>query len=105
MPRTQSSDFFHLDLTVAEHLPLSKYGLIGIGFNAFYWDQFTGDSGSGAVLGAFNGRAQGIGPVVSYVSPPICGHTILTEVKWLPETDVNNRLSGDYIWLKAVLAF
>jgi len=101
----RSGDVFHLDLTVAEHLPLSKYGLIGIGFNAFYWNQFTGDSGSGAVLGGFEGRAQGIGPVISYVSPPICGHTILAEVKWLPELDVDNRLSGDHVWFKMVVAF
>jgi len=101
----QSGDVFHLDLTVAEHLPLSKYGVIGVGFNAFYWEQFTGDRGSGAVLGSFEGRTQGIGPVVSYVSPPICGHTVLAEVKWLPEIDVNNRLSGDHVWFKAVLAF
>jgi len=65
----------------------------------------TADSGSGAVLGPFEGRTQGIGPVVSYVSPPICGHTILAEVKWLHELDVNRRLSGDYVWFKAVLAF
>jgi hypothetical protein len=101
----QSGDVFHLDLTVAEHLPLSRYGVVGVGFNAFYWEQFTGDSGAGAVLGSFKGRTQGIGPVVSYVSPPICGHTILAELKWLPELDVNNRLEGDYIWFKAVLAF
>jgi len=100
-----SGDVFHVDLTVAEHLPLSHYGVIGAGFNAFYWKQFTADSGSGAVLGSFEGRTQGIGPVLSYVSPPICGHTILAEVKWLPEIDVNRRLEGDYVWFKAVLAF
>lgn len=101
----QSGDVFHVDLTVAEHLPLSQYGFIGVGFNAFYWKQFTRDSGPGAVLGPFEGRTEGIGPVVSYVSKPICGHTILAEVKWLPEIDVNRRLSGDYVWFKAVLAF
>jgi hypothetical protein len=101
----QSGNVFHLDLTVAEHLPLSKYGVIGVGFDAFYWKQISGDSGSGAVLGSFEGRTQGIGPVVSYVSPPICGHTLLAEVKWLPEIDVNNRLNGDYVWFKVVLAF
>lgn len=101
----QSGNIFHLDLTVAEHLPLSKYGFIGIGFNAFYWQQFTGDSGSGAVLGDFEGRTQGIGPVISYISPPICGHTVLAEVKWLPEIDVNNRVKGDSVWFKVAFAF
>jgi hypothetical protein len=101
----QSGDVFHIDATIAEHLPLFGYGIIGIGANAFYWKQFTADSGSGAKLGSFEGLTQGIGPVVSYVSPPICGHTILAEVKWLPELDVKNRLSGDYIWFKVALAF
>jgi hypothetical protein len=101
----QSGDVLHLDLTLAEHLPLFDYGIIGVGVNAFYWKQVTGDSGSGAVLGAFEGRTQGIGPVLSYVSPKFCGHQIVAEAKWLPEIDVHNRLSGDYVWFKAVLAF
>jgi hypothetical protein len=101
----QSGDIFHIDLTVAEHLPLFDYGFIGLGVNAFYWEQFTGDSGTGAVLGSFEGRTQGVGPVLSYISPPICGQTILAEVKWLPELDVKNRLSGDYVYFKLVWAF
>jgi len=39
-----------IDTTIAEHLPLFGYGVIGIGANAFYWKQFTADSGSGAKL-------------------------------------------------------
>jgi hypothetical protein len=101
----QSGDIFHIDLTVAEHLPLSHYGVIGLGVNAFYWKQFTGDSGAGALLGSFEGRTEGVGPVLSYISPPICGQTILAEVKWLPELDVKNRLSGDYVWFKLAWAF
>jgi len=101
----QSGDIFHIDLTVAEHLPLFDYGVIGLGVNAFYWKQFTGDSGTGALLGSFEGRTQGVGPVLSYISPPICGQTILAEVKWLPELDVKNRASGDYVWFKLVWAF
>lgn len=101
----QSGNVFHIDLTVAEHLPLFDYGVIGLGVNAFYWKQFTGDSGTGAMLGSFEGRTQGVGPVLSYVSPPICEQTILAEVKWLPELDVKNRFSGDHIWFKLVWAF
>jgi hypothetical protein len=101
----QSGDVFHIDLTVAEHLPLFDYGFIGVGFNAFYWKQFTGDSGAGAKLGSFEGLTQGIGPVLSYISPPICGQTLLAEVKWLPELDTSNRLEGDYIWFKLAWAF
>jgi len=27
------------------------------------------------------------------------------EVKWLPEVDVENRLKGDYIWVKFGIVF
>ncbi|MGA3114114.1 MAG: transporter [Syntrophobacteraceae bacterium] len=37
----QSGEVFHIDATVAEHLPLFGCGIIGIGANAFYWKQFT----------------------------------------------------------------
>ncbi len=39
-----------MDTTIAEHLHLFGYGVIGICANAFYWKQFTADSGSGAKL-------------------------------------------------------
>ncbi|NLI80336.1 MAG: transporter [Deltaproteobacteria bacterium] len=101
----RSGDVVHFDLTVAEHLPLFDCGILGVGVNAFYWKQLTGDSGSGARLGSFEGRTAGIGPVLSYISPPICGQTILVEAKWLPELDTSNRLEGDTIWIKLVWAF
>jgi hypothetical protein len=101
----QSGDVFHIDSTVAEHLPLFGYGIIGVGANAFYWKQFTGDSGSGAKLGSFETQMSGIGPVLSYISSPICGHTLVAEVKWLPQTDTLKTLKGDYVWVKLGLAF
>jgi hypothetical protein len=100
----QSGDVFHLDATVAQHLPLGKLGAIGLGANAFYYQQFTGDSGSGAVLGDFEGRTVGLGPVLSFITK--LGRTDLAaEVKWLPELDVQNRVKGDYVWFKLGLAF
>jgi len=101
----QSGDVFHIDTTVAEHLPFFGCGIIGVGANAFYWKQFTADSGSGAKLGSFETQMIGIGPVLSYISPPICGHTLVAEVKWLPQTDTHYTLSGNYVWVKVGLAF
>jgi hypothetical protein len=101
----QSGDIFHFDTTVAEHLPLFGCGIIGVGANAFYWKQFNGDSGSGAKLGSFETEMSGIGPVLSYISPQFCGHTLVAEVKWLPQIDTLKTLSGDYIWFKVSLAF
>ena len=99
----QSGAVFHIDATGAQHLPLLG-GFIGVGANAFYYQQISGDSGSGANLGPFEGRTSGIGPVVSYATK-IGKIDLAAEVKWLPELNVNNRLKGDYIWFKVALVF
>lgn len=99
----QTGDQFHLDLTVAEHLPLFG-GFVGVGANAFYYKQFTGDSGSGARLGGFQGMTVGVGPVLSYTRK-ICRTDLVAEVKWLPELESDNRLNGDFIWFKLALVF
>ena len=57
----QTGSQVHLDLTVAQHLPLWG-GFIGAGANAaFYYQQVT-DSGAGARRGDFQGRTVGIAP-------------------------------------------
>jgi hypothetical protein len=99
----QTGTQFHLDLTVAEHLPLFG-GVIGVGANFFYYQQISDDSGSGATLGDLKGRTVGIGPVLSYAMK-IWKKDLVAEVKWLPEIDVKNRLEGDYIWFKLGMVF
>ena len=94
---------FHIDFTVAEHLPLFD-GVIGVGANGFYYQQISGDSGSGARLGDFKGRTVGIGPVLSYATK-IWNKDLVAEVKWLPEIEVKNRPKGDYIWFKLGMVF
>ena len=102
----QSGDVIHLDATVAQHLPLLG-GFVGVGANAFYYQQVSGDSGSGATLGDFEGRTVGVGPVLSYATKIGKGKTtdLVAELKWLPELDVENRLKGDTIWFKLALVF
>ena len=56
----QSGDIFHIDCTVAQHLPLLG-GDVGVGANGFYYKQITGDSGTGARLGSFEASAYGVG--------------------------------------------
>ncbi len=95
-----SGTTLHLDLTLAQHLPLFG-GFIGVGANGFYYQQLTGDRGTYALLGDFEGRTVGVGPVLSYVRPFNHGKSqFLAELKWLPELDVNNRMKGDYVWFK-----
>jgi hypothetical protein len=99
----RTGDQFHIDATVAQHLPLFG-GLIGLGVTGFYYQQIDGDSGSGAVLGDFHGHTNGIGPVLSYATK-VWKKDLVAEVKWLREFDVNNRLDGDYIWFKLAMQF
>jgi hypothetical protein len=100
----QTGDQFHLDLTIAEHLPLLG-GFIGVGANGFLYEQITSDSGSGATLGDFKGGTLGVGPVLSYATKLRAKTDLVAEVKWLPELDVKRRLSGDYVWFKIALVF
>jgi hypothetical protein len=94
---------FHFDVSAQQMLPLGP-GFIGLGVEAFYLQQISDDSGSGAKLGGFRGRSVGVGPVLSYVLP--CGDsTFVTEARWLPELDTKKRLEGDFLWLKCIYQF
>jgi hypothetical protein len=66
----------------------------GIGINGFYYDQVTGDSGVGARLGSFEGRAAALGPVVNW-NFGIGKIPVSTSFKYFHEFDVKNRLEGD----------
>lgn len=100
----RSGTAIHLDATLAQHLPFAG-GLVGVGANAFWYQQVTGDRGSGARLGDFEGRTVGIGPVLSFFGRIGQTTQFLAEIKWLPEMDVDRRLQGDFVWLKLGFAF
>jgi hypothetical protein len=99
----QSGDIFHIDATVAQHLPLLG-GTAGVGANGFYCQQITADSGSGAKLGSFEARSEGVGPVISYIHN-IGGKQLAIEAKWLPQMEVQNTTQGSFIWIKIALVF
>ncbi len=99
----KSGDILHFDASIQQILPLGS-GFANIGAEAWYFDQVTCDSGSGATLGCFKGRTSGVGPVLGYIHP-IGKEKLLFEFKWLPELDTRNRLNGDYLWFKMVYTF
>jgi hypothetical protein len=99
----RSGDILHVDAAAQQILPLGS-GFANIGAEAWYFQQATCDSGSGATLGCFKGRTAGIGPVLGYIQP-VGQSKLLFEVKWLPELDTKNRLNGDYVWFKMVYKF
>jgi hypothetical protein len=99
----KSGNILHVDASVQQILPLGS-GFANIGAEAWYFQQVSCDSGSGATLGCFKGRTAGIGPVLGYIQP-IGQQKLILELKWLPELETKNRLNGDYIWLKMVYKF
>ena len=99
----KSGTQFHIDATFAQHLPLWG-GLAGVGLEMYYYKQVSDDSGSGANLGAFRGKTQGLGPVASFVTK-VDGHDLLGEFKWIHETSTESRLKGDTVWFKAIYKF
>ena len=99
----KSGDILHVDASVQQIFPFGS-GFANAGAEAWYFQQVTCDSGSGATLGCFKGRTAGIGPVLGYIQP-IGKEKLLFEFKWLPELETKNRLKGDYLWLKMVYTF
>lgn len=99
----KSGTVWHVEGSVQKLIPMGS-GLLGLGLNGFYYDQITGDSGSGARLGDFKGRTTGVGPVLTYLLPG-AEENMVFELRWLPESSVSKRLEGDYIWGKFVYQF
>ena len=64
----KSGNILHVDASVQQIFPLGS-GFANIGAEAWYFQQVTCDSGSGATLGCFKGRTAGIGPVLGYIQP------------------------------------
>ena len=66
-PYTQyrSGNDFHLDLSFSPYVSEKMH----IGAVGYFYDQISGDSGSGAVLGDFKSRVAGAGPQIGFFLP------------------------------------
>lgn len=70
-----------------------------LGVQGYYFDQLTGDSGSGARLGDFKGRVAGVGATAAY-NFKIAGKIPATlRLHGLKEFEARNRLEGYSIFL------
>jgi hypothetical protein len=65
-----------------------------VGLAGYHYQQVTGDSGSGARLGDFEGRVTALGPVLTY-SFALGKIPVSTQLEWMHEFDVENRAEGD----------
>jgi hypothetical protein len=81
---------FHVEWGLIQHLSKT----VSLGLAGYHYQQVTGDSGSGARLGPFEGRVTALGPVLTYAFE--CGKIpISTQWEWMHEFDVKNRAEGD----------
>lgn len=81
---------FHVEWALIQHLSKT----FSIGLSGYHYQQITGDSGAGAVIGDFEGRVTALGPVMTYTF--ICGKTPVTaQLEYMHEFDVENRAEGD----------
>ena len=81
---------FHLELAAMQNFSKS----FALGVAGYYYEQVTGDSGSGARLGDFEGRVLGVGPAVN-LTFELGKIPVSTNLKYFHEFDAKNRLEGD----------
>jgi hypothetical protein len=79
----------HFEAGVTKHLTKE----LSVGLMGAHYRQITGDSGPGATLGPYKGRATVVGGMIRYDFT--LGHTpISTKIKLLKEVEVENRPQG-----------
>ncbi|MEZ9188020.1 transporter [Vibrio sp. 10N.286.52.F8] len=99
----QSGTQGHVEATFGQSFPFFG-GLASVGATGFYYQQLTGDSGSGAIFGDFKAKTVGAGPRVSFVHNTERGG-IAMELKWFHEFETERRTKGGTIFLKALAKF
>lgn len=82
---------FHMDFTVNQFLS----DTFAIGLQGYWYDQVSGDSGSGARLGSFKSEAVGIGPGFVW-TPAFAGGQLAIFGKWMHDVHAKNRFDSDY---------
>ena len=85
---------FHLDFTLNQFVSPS----LALGIRGYYYQQITGDSGTGAKLGDYKSESFGAGP--GFVWIPKVGDGQLTILgKWIHDFSAENRFESDYFTL------
>lgn len=88
--RYRTGTEFHVEWAVRQYLSKT----LAVGFIGYHYQQVTGDSGAGATLGDFKGRATAIGASLS--DSFLLGQIpVAASLKYMKEVEVENRLKGD----------
>ena len=85
----RSGSAIHIDSTLAYYIT-EKFQ---VGLSGYYYEQVTGDSGSGATLGNFKGKAYGWGPTVQYIAHK--EPAVAINFEYEHDTYARNRMEND----------
>ncbi|MFI4956138.1 MAG: transporter [Gammaproteobacteria bacterium] len=96
----KTGDQFHVDWIAAKYF---NHGF-AMGLGGYVYDQVTGDSGTGAVLGAYKDYIFSLGPVFRYADE-IMKVPLSIELKVLPRIRAVNAPDGTAAWLNFNLTF
>ena len=96
----QTGTEFHLEAAIMQHFTKD----LSLGVAGYYYRQITGDSGSGALLGAFKGEVSAIGPNIAY-NFKIGSVPVITSARWLHEFNAKNRMAGDAGFITITVPF
>jgi hypothetical protein len=88
---------FHVDFMLNQFLAKN----FALGAQGYYYKQVTGDSGSGAKLGDFEGESYGFGPALLW-QPGFDNGKLTLIAKWLFDSHHENHMKGD--WGQLVIA-
>jgi hypothetical protein len=97
----QSGIDLHLDWGMAQFLNEKFF----VGAVGYYYQQLTGDTGSGAILGDFRSRVAAIGPQFGYLFPIGDEMKVALNVKAYWEFAADNRPEGWNVWAGFALSF
>jgi hypothetical protein len=89
---------FHMDWMVNQFFSPT----FALGVHGYVYQQLSGDSGSGAILGDFRGEAYAVGPALMWV-PIIDGKPVKLMAKFMHEFGVQRRFEG--YWAQVEFGF
>jgi hypothetical protein len=85
-----SGDEFHIEAAVAKSFSTGWT----VAAHGYHYNQINGDSGSGAVLGDFEGEVSGVGLGLSWAGQ-LGGQPVIMDARYFHEFEATNRLEGD----------
>ena len=91
---------FHADFTVNQFLSET----FAVGLRGYVYNQVTGDSGSGAILGDFKSESVGIGPGIFW-KPKFAGGKFVLVAKYMHDVQAKNRIKSDYVTVAVAWKF